>query len=326
MSNNILSVDSLKTHFFQERGVVKAVDGVSLQIEKGSVLGLVGESGCGKTVTAMSIMRLIQQPGRIISGKVMFGGKDLVSMGDDELRRVRGGQISMVFQDPGAALNPSFTVGQQIEETFIIHQKANKKEAKEKAVEIMELVGIPSARDRLKSYPHQLSGGMQQRVMIAIALSCHPSLLIADEPTTNLDVTIQAQILNLMKQMGKEFNSAILLITHDLGVVAQMCDKVAVMYAGKIVELADSDELFYNPLHPYTIALLQCIPRRQKGAAKLKVIKGQVPDLMNPPSGCNFHPRCPKVMSVCSKAEPALMEVKPGHFVACYLYGESSNE
>jgi oligopeptide/dipeptide ABC transporter ATP-binding protein len=320
MSEALLEVRGLKTYFFLERGIVKAVDGINFTIHKGRTLGLVGESGCGKSVTALSIMRLVPSPpGKIIAGEVYFEGENLLALSDDEIRKIRGARIAMIFQDPTAALNPVYTIGEQIAEAIQLHQGLSKKEAYERAAEMLGLVGIPSAHERIHDYPHQFSGGMRQRAMIAMALSCRPSLLIADEATTNLDVTIQAQILELMRRLKKTFDSSILLITHDLGIVAEMCDDVAIMYAGDIVEYADSMSLFYNTRHPYTLGLLRCIPSRNRGVERLHSIEGTIPDLISPPQGCKFHPRCPMAVELCKREKPQLVEVEPGHFVACYL-------
>jgi len=313
----ILRTIGLKTYFFMKRGIIQAVDGVDIEVKKGLIHGLVGESGCGKSVTALSIMRLISYPGRIVDGKVIYKGKDLLKLSDEEMRKIRGKEISMIFQDPTAALNPCFTIGDQIMEPILLHEGLSKKEAKEKAIELMTLVGIPSASQRFEEYPHQFSGGMRQRVMIAIALSCNPSLLIADEPTTNLDVTIQAQILDLMKTLNKKLGNSILLITHDLGIVAEMCQEVSVMYAGKIVESADVVSLFYETAHPYTLGLLGCIPRGGR-KQKLRPIRGSVPDLINPPVGCRFYSRCDYATEVCKVEEPKLREISHNHLVACH--------
>jgi oligopeptide/dipeptide ABC transporter ATP-binding protein len=298
------------------RGIVKAVDGVSLAIDRGENLGLVGESGCGKSVTGLSILRLVPHPGRIVAGQIIFEGQDLLGKNQEEMRKIRGGRISMIFQDPTAALDPVFTVGDQLSEALSLHQGLNREEVVGRAIQLLEMVGIPSAAIRLHDYPHQLSGGMRQRVMIAMALSCNPSLLIADEPTTNLDVTIQAQILELMKDLRKRFDSAILFITHDLGVVAEICDRVAVMYAGEIVESGDLEDIFYDARHPYSKGLLACLPRGK--GHRLSQIGGNVPDLVDPPSGCKFHPRCPNSADSCRKMKPPSLRVGDEHFVSCH--------
>ncbi len=326
--DRILEVKRLRTHFFTEEGVVPSVNGVSVHIDAEETLGLVGESGCGKSVTSLSIMRLIPSPpGRIVGGEVLFRGRDLLQMPMDQMRRIRGNDIAMIFQEPMTSLNPVYPVGDQIAEAVILHQNVKRREALDRAVEMLRLVGISSPAERLYQYPHQMSGGMRQRIMIAMALSCNPQLLIADEPTTALDVTIQAQILELMKDMRQKFHSAILLITHDLGVVAEMTDRVAVMYAGKVVEEASTKDLFRRPLHPYTTGLMESIPRVDTPAGtRLHVIDGVVPNLLRLPSGCAFAPRCPKAMDVCRVEEPRLAEVEPGRQVSCWLYGSPSQE
>ncbi|MEM2908313.1 MAG: ABC transporter ATP-binding protein [Candidatus Hadarchaeales archaeon] len=327
MAKPLLEVKGLKTYFFMEEGVVKAVDGVSFDVQKGEILGLVGESGCGKSVTALSILRLIPSPpGKIVAGKVIFKGRDLLKLSDEEMRRLRGKEISMIFQDPHTALNPVFTIGDQIAEPIELHQVIEERvispeEVPKKVVEMLKLVGMPDPEVRVVEYPHQFSGGMKQRAMIAMMLSCNPSLLIADEPTTALDVTIQAQILELMKELRRKLNTSILIITHNLGVIAQMCDRVAVMYAGNIVEEADLITLFEDPKHPYTQALLKAIPKADVSRGKLVTIPGMVPSLVNPPPGCRFHPRCPFAMEVCTKEDPVTIEVEKGHSVRCHLFG-----
>jgi len=320
-TESLLEVRNLKTYFFTKKGAIKAVDDISFSIETGETFGLIGESGCGKSMTALSIMRLIPQPpGKIVNGKILFENKDLLSLSDEEMRRVRGGRISMIFQDPTSALNPVLTIGDQLSETLMIHKGLSNSEAKKKAIEKLETVGVPSAEQRINEYPHQLSGGMRQRVMIAMALSCNPVLLIADEPTTNLDVTIQAQILELMNQIKKKYGGSIMLITHDFGIVAEICDKVAVMYAGEIVEYGSTISIFYDTVHPYTKGLISCIPKKGKN---LKPITGNVPNLLNLPKGCRFYPRCSKSKDICSENKPSLVEVDKGHYVSCYLNGDS---
>ncbi len=317
----LLEVKNLKTYFHTRSGVVKAVDDVSFSIEEGETLGVVGESGSGKSVTALSLMRLIASPpGKIMEGsEIWFRGDDVLDMSDEELHELRGGKISMIFQDPMTSLNPVFTVGFQIAETVKTHLKLNGKAATERALEMMERVRIPDARRRLKSYPHEFSGGMRQRVMIAIALSCNPQLLIADEPTTALDVTIQAQILDLMRALSKEFHTSVLLITHDLGVVAGMCQRVVVMYAGRVMEEAPTSQLFNKPAHPYTQALLRSIPRLEDTKQqRLIPIKGQPPDLINLPPGCPFAPRCQKAQARCQVETPKLREVAENQSAACF--------
>ncbi|OLN33701.1 ABC transporter ATP-binding protein [Desulfosporosinus metallidurans] len=320
----LLQVKDLRTHFYTEAGVVKAVDGVDLEINKGETLGVVGESGSGKSITAMSIMRLIPvPPGKIVSGEVMFSGKDLIKATESEMMKIRGNEIAMIFQDPMTSLNPVLTVGEQIMEAIILHQKTGRSEAKKRAVEMLKKVGIPEAESRVNNYPHQFSGGMRQRVMIAMALSCNPKLLIADEPTTALDVTIQAQILDLMNNLKKDFGTAIMLITHDLGVVAELCQKVLVMYAGNTVEYTNAEALFAAPKHPYTWGLLGSLPKLDESEKqRLEPIEGQPPDLRRLPQGCNFAPRCKHKKPICEQQKPTLQEIEQGHFVSCFLYGE----
>ncbi len=324
MNNPLLQIQGLKTCFFTRKGVVKAVDGVDLRINEGETLGLVGESGCGKTVTALSIMRLIPEPiGRIVEGSILFDGIDLAKATESEMRRIRGNRISMIFQEPMTSLNPVFKVGFQIAEAIQIHQEVSSREAWERSIEMLRMVGIPSPESRVNEYPHQMSGGMRQRVMIAMALSCRPKLMIADEPTTALDVTIQAQILDLVNRLKERVGSSILLITHNLGVVAEVAQYVGVMYAGYIVEYGDVLSLFKNPKHPYTIGLFQSIPKK-RGAGRrerLQVIPGLVPDLLGLPIGCKFQDRCPRVFRRCKEESPGLLEIEPGHQVRCWLYG-----
>ncbi|TGE32357.1 ABC transporter ATP-binding protein [Desulfosporosinus sp. Sb-LF] len=323
----LLQVKDLRTHFYTEAGVVKAVDGVNLEINKGETLGVVGESGSGKSITAMSIMRLIPvPPGKIVSGEIIFNGKDLLKTSESEMMKIRGNEIAMIFQDPMTSLNPVLTVGDQIMEAIVLHQNVGRSEAKKKAIEMLKKVGIPEAESRVKNYPHQFSGGMRQRVMIAMALSCNPKLLVADEPTTALDVTIQAQILDLMNNLKKDFGTAIMLITHDLGVVAELCQKVLVMYAGNTVEYTDAKSLFAMPKHPYTWGLLGSLPKLEESEKqRLEPIEGQPPDLRHLPQGCNFAPRCKHKKPLCEQQKPALHEIEPGHFVSCLLYGEGGN-
>jgi len=320
MSESILKINDLKVYYYIAEGIVKAVDRVNLKIGKEEALGLVGESGCGKTTVALSVLRLIRRPGKIVGGEIWFEGENLLNKSGEEMRKIRGGKISMVFQHPGASMNPVFTVGSQIGEAIQLHQNVQKREIKKRVEEILFKVGIPSPAQRMKDYPHEYSGGMLQRAMIAMSLSCNPKLLIADEPTTSLDVTIQAQILELMKKLRKDFGASVLLIGHDLGVISELCDKIAVMYAGKIVEYAELTTLFKNPKHPYTQALLESIPRLDVDTERLRIIRGTVPRLINPPSGCRFHPRCEYVKEICSKQEPPLVEIGQEHEVACFLY------
>jgi len=315
----LLSVNKLKTHFLTPEGVIRAVDDVSFKIDKGKVLGLVGESGCGKSVTALSLMRLIPQPGRIISGEIFFDGRDLLKLGNEEIRKLRGNRMAMVFQDPMTSLNPVFTIGNQISEIFRVHKGLKRSEAMNKAQFLLQRVGIPDPSRRIKEYPHQLSGGMKQRVMIAMAISCEPSLIIADEPTTALDVTIQAQILRLLRELIETSNTALILISHDLGVIAEMADEVAIMYAGKIVEYANTADLFAAPLHPYTIGLLQSIPRGEEKKKRLQTIEGSVPRLTDLPKGCMFNPRCKYVVEQCRRDEPELVDSGGGHLVRCWV-------
>src|SRR5215471_2049707 len=357
MRDVLLEIRDLRTHFFTEDGVVQAINGVNLAIARGETLGLVGESGSGKSVTALSILRLIQDPpGKIVSGQVLFKGEDLLRYPVTRLRgEIRGRAIAMIFQDPMVSLNPVFTVGNQLAEAIYLHQfrgwraavqqgvallreagapglegladvgpepyaRTLWQRAMQRGMRMMDMVGIPSARDRVIDYPHQFSGGMRQRIMIAMAISCQPALLIADEPTTALDVTIQAQILELMKTIKRAFGTSILLITHNLGVIAEMADRIAVMYAGNIVEYTDAQRLFERPQHPYTVGLLRCYPEVDGPRKQLESIEGVVPDLINPPSGCRFHPRCKHAMPVCREREPQLQPVADGHLVSCHLY------
>ncbi len=378
VSKKLLEVKDLTTYFFTEEGVVKAVDGVSFDIYEDEVLGLVGETGCGKSVTALSILRLVRAPGKIISGEIKFKGTNLLELNKNEIRARRGDSITMIFQDPLNSLNPVFSVGKQVSEVFTLHQKDEMKQLRDERVlkrknnleekksletelkesgerlseddkeellskikkikkenvnvpnmknvlsdvsaNIIKEVGIADSKEILKRYPHELSGGMRQRVMIAMALSCNPALLIADEPTTALDVTIQAQILDLMKDLKKRFKTSILLITHDLGIIAEMCDRVAVMYSGNIVEYATAEDLYKNPRHPYTQGLIAAIPSVEKRDQKLQTIRGMVPNLIYPPSGCRFHPRCDERLEICDKIKPKLNEIGDKYYVACHLF------
>jgi oligopeptide/dipeptide ABC transporter ATP-binding protein len=321
----LLSIRNLETHFFSAGKVIRALDGISFEIREGEVFGLVGETGCGKSVTALSILRLIPfPPGKIVAGSIRFKDSDLLALPPDQMRAYRGKEISMIFQEPMTSLNPVFRIGDQMRELITLHQGLGKTAAVEVAVQMLERVRIPDARKVAGQYPHQLSGGMRQRVMIAMELSCRPALLIADEPTTALDVTIQAQILRLIKEMKKEMGTSILLITHDLGVVAEMCDRVAVMYAGSIVEQADAIEIFEHPQHPYTQGLWGAIPLIDQEKDSLAVIPGTVPDLGRLPQGCKFHPRCPHRFEPCDGKRPPMLEVAPGHHAACFLYGGRS--
>jgi peptide/nickel transport system ATP-binding protein len=323
----LLEVHGLRTSFNLHEGKVRAVTGVDLAVHRGEVLGLVGESGCGKSVTSLSIMRLVSPPGRIEAGQVIFDGQDVLSLPDAKVRALRGDRISMIFQQPGSALNPVRDVGFQIGEVLELHRNMKRKAARERALELMRMVGIPEPRRRLDSYPHEMSGGMAQRVMIAMALACEPELLIADEPTTALDVTIQAQILDLMRRLQRETGTAIILITHDLGVVAEMCDRVAVMYAGEIIEEADTTTLFASPMHPYTQGLIGSVPILGQTKAELAVIPGVVPNLIDLPEGCRFAPRCAAReqydVQPATEVHPELLPTAPDHTVRCWLYHTS---
>ena len=314
----LLAVKDLKTYFFTEDGIVKAVDGVDFEVYQGETLGIVGESACGKSVTAFSIMRLLDYPGKTVGGEVIFKGENLLKKTEDEMRRIRGKEIAMIFQEPMTALNPVLTVGFQISEALMTHFKIGKKEALKKSIELLKKVGIPIPEQRVNEYPHQLSGGMRQRAMIAMAMSCDPSLLIADEPTTALDVTIQAQILDLMRSLLQEFNGSLIMITHDLGVIAEIADRIAVMYAGKVVEYADKKTIFHSPLHPYTFGLLTSIPRLDVEMKKLNVIPGTVPNPLHFPTGCKFNPRCRFTTNKCREEEPPLIKIEEGHLVRCW--------
>ncbi len=320
----LLAVKNLKTYFYTEDGIVRAVDGVDFDVYPGEVLGLVGESGCGKSVTSLSIMRLVSKPGRVDGGEILLDGNDLLDLSEDEMVKIRGNRVSMIFQQPQTALNPVFKVGDQLAEVLNIHQDLGKDAGWNRAVALLKMVGVPDPERRAHAYPHELSGGMAQRVMIAMALACVPELLIADEPTTALDVTIQAQILDLMRDLRRDMGTSVILITHDLGVVAEMADRVAVMYAGEIVEQAEVNSLFDEPMHPYTQGLIGSIPILGEIKEKLDVIPGSVPNLVNLPPGCRFAPRCQARvkynLSICTKTEPDLNEAKPGHLVRCWLY------
>ncbi len=320
MADQLLEIENLRTHFFTDEGVVPAVDGVSMNLRKGETLAVVGESGSGKSITALSVMRLVPDPpGRVVGGRILFEGEDLLAKTEKEMREIRGNRISMIFQEPMTSLNPVFTIGSQIAESLMIHQNMSRKDAWDKAVEMLALTGIPSPEKRVSEYPHQMSGGMRQRVMIAMALCCRPRLLIADEPTTALDVTIQAQILDLMMDLKRQLGMAIILITHDLAVVAETADRAVVMYAGRVVEEAPVGDLFDQPLHPYTQGLLESIPKLDQDSERLYAIDGVVPNLLRLPPGCAFAPRCPRAFTRCHAHKPELIEVGPGRRVSCWL-------
>ena len=315
----LLRVSDLHTHFFTDDGVVKAVDGVDLFVRKGKTLGVVGESGCGKSMTALSILRLIDPPGRVVRGAIRFKGKDLLTLSESGMRRIRGNAVSMIFQDPMTALNPVLTIGDQLSEVLLVHQKMAPRTARAAVVEMLARVGITDPQKRFDQYVHSLSGGIQQRAMIAMALLCKPDLLLADEPTTALDVTIQAQILELMREIQGEFGTSILFITHDLGVIAELAHDIVVMYAGKVVESAEATELFRNPLHPYTRALLRCLPRLESEETELFTIQGMAPGPFDSVGGCDFHIRCRRAGDVCRTQAPPLTEKAPGHMGACWI-------
>ncbi|WP_027721764.1 ABC transporter ATP-binding protein [Maridesulfovibrio zosterae] len=323
--NEVLKISNLQTYFFSSDGTAKAVDGATFSLTKGKILGVVGESGCGKSVTAQSVMRLVPSPpGKIVGGEILFDGKDLTKLSMAEMRHIRGNRISMIFQEPMTSLNPVFTIGDQLSEMFILHRNMNKRDALDASIEMLAKVQIPAPQSRVGEYPHQMSGGMRQRIMIAMALSCSPEVLIADEPTTALDVTVQAQILDLILQLKDDLGAAVELITHDLGVIAETADSIVVMYAGKVVEQAETIELFENTLHPYTLGLLDSTPilgRRTAGKfERLREIKGMVPSLYDLPKGCKFQARCPKALPICQEKEPELTEINDGHAVRCWLH------
>ncbi|MEK3783085.1 ABC transporter ATP-binding protein [Paenibacillus sp. FSL R5-0810] len=319
-ASTLLDIKDLRTSFFTEQGEVKAVDGVSLHVRKGATLGIVGESGSGKSILSLSILRLILSPGRIVGGQILYNGENLLDKTDRQMRKLRGNQISMIFQEPMTSLNPVFTIGDQIAEVYRIHEQLGKKQALEKAVHMLQLVGIPSPEKRISQYPFQLSGGMRQRVMIAMALACNPDLLIADEPTTALDVTIQAQILELMKELQQKLHMSIIFITHDLGIVAETCDDVAVMYCGKVVEYADVRSLFKHPKHPYTIGLMNSLPRHDVDQEALEPIRGSVPSPFDLQKGCRFAPRCPDARKLCYDQQPELSALTNRQQVSCWKY------
>jgi len=318
--DKILVIENLRTQFFTYGGVVEALDDVSFDIFNGEIFGLVGESGCGKSVTVASVMGLVQKPGRVISGKVLLEGEDLLQKSDREMSWIRGSRISVISQDPTSSLNPLFKIGYQVSEPMIFHRRVKKKAAWKEAEQLLLRMGVPDPSGKARNFPHELSGGMRQRAVIAMALACNPDLLIADEPTTNLDVTIERQILNLVRQLQKYLGTSVLWITHDMAVIAEMCDRVAVMYAGNIVELSDVRTIFKNPAHPYTVKLLKAIPSSESTAKELDEIPGAVPQLIDPPSGCRFHPRCERAIPICSEEKPEAVNIEKGHMVACHLY------
>lgn len=327
MSKKLLEVKNLKTYFYSDSGLVKAADDVSFYVNEGETLGIVGESGCGKSITCMSVVRLVETPpGKYVGGQILFNGEDMLKVSDARIRQIRGNDISFIFQEPMTSLNPVFKIGRQISEALILHRGMSKQEARKESIRMLELVRIPNPERVVDDYPFALSGGMRQRAMIAMALACEPTLLIADEPTTALDVTIQAQVLDLMNELKKKINASIIFITHDLGVIAEMSDRVMVMYAGKVVEMASTVEIFKNPKHPYTVGLIGSKPDMSTETDRLNVIPGNVPDLNNLPSGCPFHPRCEHAMDICKKEFPAEVKVDEGHITSCWLYSNKSDE
>ena len=321
MEGSLLEIRDLKTYFFTEAGVVKAVENAAVDVQPKETIGLVGESGSGKTVTALSALRIIPRPGRIVAGSIKFEGSDVLAMSDEEMRKLRGPKMAMVFQDPSSSLNPVYTVERQLGDILMLHRNLTKKEASERAQYLLELVGIPEPHTRLKAYPHELSGGMKQRIAIARALSCEPTLLFADEPTTNLDVTVQAQVLELMKKLQRDLGMSMVMITHDMGIIADMTERVTIMYAGSVMEAADTKTIFHDPKHPYTEALLAAVPRVDQRKI-LEVIPGNIPNLIEPPSGCVFHPRCKYAKQTCTDTVPLLEEADKGHLAACLRWKE----
>lgn len=327
MGKKLLEVKNLKTYFYSDRGVVKAADDVSFYVDEGETLGIVGESGCGKSITCMSIARLVETPpGKYVGGEILFNGEDMLKISDSRMREIRGDDISFIFQEPMTSLNPIFKIGRQISETLILHRGMNKDQAYKESIRMLDTVKIPNPERVVDDYPFALSGGMRQRAMIAMALACAPKLLIADEPTTALDVTIQAQVLDLMNELKLKLNTSIIFITHDLGVIAEMSDRVMVMYAGKVVEVAKTIDIFKNPKHPYTIGLISSKPDMATTSSRLHVIPGNVPDLINVPSGCPFHTRCDKVMDVCKESFPRETELDGKHRISCWLYSNQKEE
>jgi oligopeptide/dipeptide ABC transporter ATP-binding protein len=321
LEGSLLEIRDLKTYFFTEAGVVKAVENATVDVKSKETIGLVGESGSGKTVTALSALRIIPRPGRIVAGSIKFEGSDVLAMSEEEMRKLRGPKMAMVFQDPSSSLNPVYTVEKQLSDILMLHRNLTKKEASERAQYLLELVGIPEPHTRLKAYPHELSGGMKQRIAIARALSCEPTLLFADEPTTNLDVTVQAQVLELMKKLQRDLGMSMVMITHDMGIIADMTERVTIMYAGKVMEAADTKTIFHDPKHPYAEALLAAVPRVDQRKI-LEVIPGNIPNLIEPPSGCVFHPRCKYAKQICADVAPPLEEADKGHLVACVRWKE----
>jgi oligopeptide/dipeptide ABC transporter ATP-binding protein len=321
LEGSLLEIRDLKTYFFTEAGVVRAIEDAAVDVKSKETIGLVGESGSGKTVTALSALRIIPRPGRIVAGSIKFEGSDVLAMSDEEMRKLRGPKMAMVFQDPSSSLNPVYTVEKQLDDILMLHRNLTKKEASERAQYLLELVGIPEPHTRLKAYPHELSGGMKQRIAIARALSCEPTLLFADEPTTNLDVTVQAQVLELMKKLQRDLGMSMVMITHDMGIIADMTERVTIMYAGRVMEAADTKMAFHDPRHPYTEALLAAVPRVDQRKI-LEVIPGNIPNLIEPPSGCVFHPRCKYAKQICTDNVPLLEEADKGHLVACLRWKE----
>jgi peptide/nickel transport system ATP-binding protein len=325
MTDVLLKIEGLKTYFFTEAGIVKAVDNVSFEIRKGESLGLVGESGSGKTVTALSALRIVPKPGRIVEGKILFNGKNLLEYSEKEMQKIRGTQIALIFQDPSSSLNPVINVETQLRDILTAHQTLTKEESKKRILDLLNLVGIPEAEIRMKEFPHQFSGGMKQRVAIARALALHPALLFADEPTTSLDVTIQAQVLELLEHLKQELSMSLVMITHDMGIIAKMTTRVVVMYAGSVCEIAKTEDLFEQPRHPYTALLLAAVPRLDMKKT-LSIIPGNIPNLIEPPSGCRFHPRCKFATEKCTQIPPELLEVGPDHSVACHNWNSINLE
>jgi oligopeptide/dipeptide ABC transporter ATP-binding protein len=317
----LLSIEDLKTYFFTEAGIVKAVDGIDFEVGSNEIVGLVGESGSGKTVTAYSVLRTVPRPGRIVGGKILFRSENLIAKTEESMREIRGGEISMIFQDPSSSLNPLFTVGDQLVEVIRVHQQISKSEAFEKAIKLLDRSGISEPEARIDAYPHELSGGMKQRVAIARAISSEPSLLFADEPTTNLDVTIQAQVLDLLSELGEQTSMSMVMITHDMGIIAEMTERVTVLYAGMVSEMAETDIIFKSPVHPYTEALLNAVPSIDR-RRELRVIPGNIPNLIVPPTGCRFHPRCLYAKDICSQKVPIIEEAEEGHKVSCHRWRE----